>query len=322
MPTIPGQKRSLLIDFFENEKVSCLSIMSGHREATLSRMKDHSVILAPQDTTFLNFATEAEKKDMGTLRLKDSNQQLLHTSIAITPGRLNLGVVKASMWQRSEVGTGKSRDKKPIEQKESYRWLAHYDEACDLQQANPGSTVVSIADREGDVQEWFQHAENTGEHRRASYIVRAKANRTIELANDDRQSLWEYISKAKKLGKYSLSVPKRNGEPGREVTMDVSAEEVRLAGKGKSRRPLSIQVVYAKVRHPPKGSKGVEWLLLTDLGVETFDQARIVIEWYRSRWEIEAYFRVLKGSCQIENNRFREDYRMMNCIAVCMIISW
>lgn len=308
--------------FFENDKVNFDSIMSGHRQATLNRMKDYPVILVPQDTTFLNFATEAERKNMGTLRLKDSNQQLLHTSIAITPDRVNLGVVKASLWQRSETSTGKSRNKKPIEEKESYRWLAHYDETCDLQKAYPDTTVVSIADREGDIHEWFQHAENKPEDHRANFIVRAKANRAIELDNDERESLWNYIASAKKLGNYNLNVPKRNGEPGREATIDVSAEEVRIAGRGKSRRALNLQVVYAKERHPPEGTKGVEWLLLTDLVVESFEQARVVIEWYRSRWEIETYFRVLKGSCQIENNRFREDYRMMNCIAVYMIISW
>lgn len=279
--------------FYENDKVNFDSIMSGHRQSTLNRMKDHPVILIPQDTTFLNFATEAEKKDMGTLRLKDSNQQLLHTSVAITPDRVNLGVVKANLWQRSEKSTSKSRSKKPIEQKESYRWLAHYSEACELQKSYPESTIVSIADREGDIHEWFQQAEDTPENCRASYIVRAKANRAIELDNDDRESLWDYIGGAKKLRNYSLNVPKRNGEPGREATMDVSAEEVRIAGRGKSKRSLSIQVVYAKERHPPKGTKDVEWLLLTDLVVEGFEQARVVIEWYRSRWEIETYFRVL-----------------------------
>ncbi|MCO1335458.1 IS4 family transposase [Microbulbifer sp. OS29] len=63
-------------------------------------------------------------------------------------------------------------------------------------------------------------------------------------------------------------------------------------------------------------------MLLTDLPVEDFKQARVIIEWYRSRWEIETYFRVLKGGCQIESNRFRTEQRMLNCIAIYMIIGW
>ncbi len=34
------------------------------------------------------------------------------------------------------------------------------------------------------------------------------------------------------------------------------------------------------------------------------------------------YFRVLKGSCDIEKNRSRTAARMFNCIATYMIISW
>ena len=63
----------------------------------------------------------SERKDMGALRTKDSNQQLLHASIAITPGRANLGVVEGSLWQRPEKRAGKSREIKPIEEKESMR---------------------------------------------------------------------------------------------------------------------------------------------------------------------------------------------------------
>ena len=101
--------------FFDNDNVNFDTIMSGHKSATIDRISKQPVVLIPQDTTFLNFATESESKDMGTLRTKDSNQQLLHTSIAITPGRVNLGVVEDSLWQRPEKKAGKSRAIKPIE---------------------------------------------------------------------------------------------------------------------------------------------------------------------------------------------------------------
>jgi hypothetical protein len=310
--------------FFDNDKVNFESILSGHRAATLDRIKDQQVILVPQDTTFLNFATEAETKDMGTLRKKDSNQQLLHTSIAITPSRVNLGIVDASLWQRDEKSTGKSRSTKPIEKKESMRWLNHYDSACEIQGVYPDTTVVSIADREGDIHEWFQHAENQDERRRANYIIRAKANRKVEIdsESDETLLLWDYMASLKSLGNYSLNIPRRNGEPGRDASMNVFVSEVTLTGKGKARLPLSLYVVYAKELNPPAGKRGVEWMLLSDLVIEDFDQARVIIEWYKCRWEIETYFRVLKGGCQVQSNRLRVVERMFNCIAVYMIIGW
>lgn len=113
-----------------------------------------------------------------------------------------------------------------------------------------------------------------------------------------------------------------NGESGRDAIVEVRASEVRLLGKGKARRPLSLYVVFAKERQPPVGKKGVEWMLLTDLVIESFEQSRIVMEWYRCRWEIETYFRVIKGSCEIENSHLQNEPRKLNCIAIYMIISW
>lgn len=308
--------------FFDNPKVTFDSIMSGHKSATVERIKKEPVILIPQDTTFLNFATEADTKDMGTLRRKTSNQQLLHTSIAITPGRVNLGVVQGNMWQRPEKKGKSQRDTTPIEQKESQRWLSHYDSACEIQAACPDTTVISIADREGDIHEWFQRAADTPENKRAGYIVRAKANRTLALEGEEKIALWNYVNTLKSIGQYSVTVPKRNGEPGREALLTVVASEVCLKGKGNTRKPVFLSVVYAKEIHPPAGQKGIEWLLLTDLCVEGFDQARTIIEWYRCRWEIETYFRVIKSGCKIESNRFRTEVRMLNCIAAYMIIGW
>ncbi|WP_444893312.1 IS4 family transposase [Microbulbifer sp. JMSA004] len=308
--------------FIENDKVNFDSIMSGHKSATLERIKAQPVVLIPQDTTFLNFATDLESKEMGTLRRKETNQQLLHTSIAITPSRVNLGVVEGSMWQRDKESSSNSRYTKSIKDKESRRWLDHYEAACQIQERCPESTIVSIADREGDIHEWFQRAEDQSEQRRASYIVRAKANRTLELDGEETVLLWDHMNEQKSVGLYTVDIPKRNGEPGRKAKVSVSTTEIRLLGKGKSKRPLSLYAVLAKELNPPEGEKGIEWMLLTDLPVEDFKQARVIIEWYRSRWEIETYFRVVKGGCQIESNRFRTEQRLLNCIAIYMIIGW
>lgn len=308
--------------FFDNPKSSFESIMSGHQAASLKRIQNERVVLIPQDTTFLNFATDDKSKRMGTLRSKNTNQQLLHTSIAISPSRINLGIVDGNMWQRDEKSTGRSRGSKNMAEKESLRWINHYQKACDIQAQAPDTTIVSIADREGDIHEWFQYAESTPEQSRAAYIIRAKANRTLLLDDDEKMPLWDYMQSCKSLGNYSINVPKRNGEPGRDAKVNVCASEVTLAGRGKKRKPLSLHVVYVKETNPPEKQRGLEWLLLTDLPVSDYIEARMIIEWYRCRWEIETYFRVMKGSCDIEKLRLRSEDKKLNCIAVYMIVSW
>ena len=59
---------------FDNKRANFDSIMSGHRAATHERIQCEPVVLIPQDTTYLNFATDDKSKQMGTLRTKNSNQ--------------------------------------------------------------------------------------------------------------------------------------------------------------------------------------------------------------------------------------------------------
>ena len=224
----------------------------------------------------------------------------------------------ATPRRKIRFNTSKSTD----QSKKSHRWITHYQRACDIQKASPDTTIVSIADREGDIHEWFQYAQDVPEESRASYIIRAKANRALEIDEEESEALWDYMNRQKRLDTYRVDVPKRNGQLEREARLDVYASEVRLRGRGKVRKPLSLHVVYAKERHPPEKTKGIEWMLLTDLQVDDAVQARMIIDWYRCRWEIETYFRVIKGSCDIEKSRLRTEGRKLNCIAIYMIISW
>jgi hypothetical protein len=83
------------------------------------------------------------------------------------------------MWQRPEEPGAHERARKPIEEKESYRWLAGYQLACEVQQQCPAALVVSVADREGDIQECFLAAVRREATDRAEFIIRAKCNRRI-----------------------------------------------------------------------------------------------------------------------------------------------
>lgn len=307
--------------FLDNDRVTADAILAGHKAATLDRVKQEPVVLIAQDTTFLNFSTDSGAKEMGTLRAKKPHQQLLHVSLAISPARTTLGIVDASLWQRCERAPDES-SLRGTAHTESRRWLDHYESACAVQSQCPDVTVISIADREGDIHEWFQLAQDTEVERRASYIIRAKSNRKLELEDGERRLLWDHLAAQRARGHYTLDVPQQGARAARKANIAVTYTEVQLCGRGPDKRPLFLQVVCARETHPPEGCKAVEWVLLTDLPVESFEHARMIIEWYRSRWEIEIYFRVLKGGCAVEANRLRTQARMFNCIAVYMIIAW
>ena len=102
-------------------------------------------------------------------------------TLAITPERLCLGVLDAYMWARDfeDLNKNDKRKQKPIEEKESHRWLEGYRKLCDLSEQLPGTMLVSISDREGDIYECFVEAACGEWGRRAEYIIRGCQDRSL-----------------------------------------------------------------------------------------------------------------------------------------------
>ncbi len=172
------------------------------------------------------------------------------------------------MWQRDEKSTGRSRQSKNITEKESLRWINHYQKAFDIQAQASNSTIASIADREGDIHEWIQYAESTPEHSRTAYIIRVKANlRFCSMMRKYRYGItW---NPAKASGIIALTcLSTIESLAAMRKLMFVPAKSPWLV---KERKPLSLYVVYVK-------EKGVEWLLLTDLPVSDYIEARMIIK--------------------------------------------
>ena len=65
-------------------------------------------------------------------------------------------------------------------------------------------------------------------------------------------------------------------------------------------KPLSMTVVSAVEKSPPQGIEAINWLLLTTLEVNNFDEAVCCVRWYTYRWLIERYHYVPGSGCGIE----------------------
>jgi hypothetical protein len=202
--------------------------------------------------------------------------------------------------------------------------LEGYALACEVQQVCPQTVVVSVADCEGDIQEWFLDAMGRAGAERAEFLIRAKCNR--RLAQGARHDyLWDEMVAARPLGKLTFTLSRQADRRPRRVTLTVTARPVTFNGArrpGGRLPPVQVWAVYATELKPPKGEDPIEWLLLTSVPVADFAGACTVVQWYRARWEIELFFRVLKQGCQIERLRLATDHRLLNAIAIYLIIAW
>lgn len=310
--------------FLDNPAVGVPEILSGHKAATLERIRSQAVALLVQDTSFLHYGTLPPKVGMGTVKERNGDEYLRHTTVVFTPERVNLGVLGAKLWQRPEEPVAHERTRKPIEEKESYRWLEGYAVAWEVQQACPQTVVVSVADCEGDIQEWFLDAMNRPTEDRAEFLMRAKCNRRLA-PGAVHGYLWEERQAARPLGKLTFKLSRQVDRPARRVTLRVKAMPVTFNGArrlGGRLPPVQVWAVYAIELNPPKGEDPIEWLVLTSLPVADFSGACLVVQWYRARWEIELFCRVLKQGCQIARLRLATAHRLLNALAIYLIIAW
>ena len=72
----------------------------------------------------------------------------------------------------------------------------------------------------------------------------------------------------------------------------------------------------------PPGVEAVEWMLLTNLPVETPEAALEKVQWYCLRFQIEVYHRTLKSGCKIEERQLGSAERIESCLGIDLLVAW
>lgn len=85
---------------------------------------------------------------------------------------------------------------------------------------------------------------------------------------------------------------------------------------------LHVTVVSAIEETQPADRDRIRWTLLTNLPVTKKADTLQVLEWYKQRWKIEVYFKVLKSGMGVEALKLRERKRLERWIALCCVVSW
>jgi IS4 transposase len=85
---------------------------------------------------------------------------------------------------------------------------------------------------------------------------------------------------------------------------------------------LALNVVYVWETEPPPGESPIEWVLYTSEPIDTTEQLLRVVDWYRSRWVIEEYFKALKTGCAIEQRQLGDWHALTNALALFLPIAW
>jgi hypothetical protein len=307
--------------FFKNPKVNMEVILTPHVESTIQRIREHAVVLAPQDTTTLSYQTHLATDGLGPTNTTGDKGfgLLLHDTLAFTPDGLPLGVVDAQCWARDPEDRGKSTRRKetPIEQKESMKWLRSFRRVAEIQKLCPKTRLVSMGDRESDIYELFLEA--LKEENGPWLLVRSERSRQRRV---DEELLWAHMAGQSVGGYLQVKLPRRGNRPARQATMALRFSEVELTPpKDTLHKPVKVWAVYLLEEDGPD-EQPMEWMLLTTAPVRNVEEAKERVEWYTGRWAIEVYHRVLKSGCCIEERFLGTADRLESCLGVDMVVAW
>lgn len=307
--------------FFDNGKVTAEKVLSPHREATLGRMSSHPVVLCVEDTSELDFTSRKQTEGLGPLNYELTRGISIHPMLAVTPEGLCLGVLEFWRWVRDANDHGgkdrQNRLSRPLEDKESLRWVEGYKKVCALQEKVAGPRLIYMADRDSDLFELFEAAASGS----AAWLIRAAQDRAVQGGG----LLRETVSQSPPLGQIEFDLAPARGRSPRRVVQSLRAARVLLRPPyrpDKKLAPVEVTAILAREENPPAGEDPIEWLLLSSLPVESFAEACEKVQWYLCRWQIEVYFHVLKNGCKVEQLQLQSRERIEVALALYLIVAW
>jgi hypothetical protein len=302
--------------FLANRKVTVERLVTGWGEATRSAVTGRHV-LAIQDTSEIHFRTRKERtRGLGEIGKGVGRGALLHAMIAIdAQNEACLGLVAGEVWTR-DGRVSVSHNKRTLDQKETRRWV---DTATAAREVLSGAaTVTVVADREADFYAYWtlvQHPEGlprvhvVGRMHHDRKLIGGGTLLTVALS-------WPLADTRK------IRLRQRLDRPEREARLELRYGKVSLLRPRHAKEPdlpaqVGLTLIELTEPNPPDGVEPLTWRLLTSHTVDDPADAWQILAWYRARWIIEQFFRLLKKQgLRLEDSQVETAERLLKLLAI------
>lgn len=271
--------------------------------------------------TELDWTAHPATKGLGPLAHPTHQGLHVHTTLALTPARVPLGLLAQQVWARDPEDTGQraTRKHRPIADKERQQWLTSVEAVSAAHASCPQTHVVCVGDREADVYDLFVQERPAG----VDLWGRASWNRRVDQAERSR---WAKVAAQPVVATRTVRVPRRGAQPARQATVSVRGCRV-VVGPPTHRQAeklptLAVWAVQALEAHPPAGVAPLAWLRLTTCAVHTAQDASERLAWYACRWGMEVWHTVLKSGCRIEARQLETAEHLRRGLARYRVIAW
>lgn len=329
-------QRKAAYRLLSNPAVDPHAIQHAYRQATLARCADYPVVLCVQDTTEIDLTTRKAMKGRGKLGGGTTQGLLQHSGMAVVPAdddqpldspATPIGILHQQWDQRSEPPKGETTRQLQQRRTDADVWQETTQAIAAL---GPTPTrLIHVGDRHMDIFRFLQCCVDVGH----GYVARARFDRKV--LDDDGQavdSIWSRLESQPASEMREVTVHQQRTAKGEvrcaarqaklavryaPVTLPPPTNDVRTKGD----TPIECYAVLVQEVDPPEGTKPLEWMLLTSEPVTCEADAWRIVRYYRHRWIIEEWHRVLKEGCALEEGQFDDAKDIQRLAAIKAVVA-
>lgn len=280
------------------------------------------VVLVLHDATELDYTTITTLADqLHQIGEGTHKGYICHNSLAVRADTGGvLGLTSQILHRRAEVPkketTKQLRERKD---RESRLWVQG---ARASGPAPAGVLCVDVSDSLSDTFEYMAFEMTQGRH----FVLRSRENRALQEAVAGHNLLEPALRALPAVAQRPLTVLASPGRSARKTTVQLAFTEVELAVPGKKHGeyedvPLPMWAIRVWEENTPASEEPLEWILLTNVPVQSVADAHLRVDWYERRPIIEEYHKGMKTGCRIESMQFDKIERLEPAIAVLSVVT-
>jgi hypothetical protein len=306
----------------DQEPVTHAAVLAPSRERTLRLMREaEGTVLLIHDGTELDYSGLRSLEGLGHIGNGNCRGYVVHNVLAVVAETRDvIGLAYQKLAKRPKANKKETREQRRAREDRLSRFWK--DASGTIPAAAAGRRQVEVADRGADLLEFLDFVESAEKW----YLVRSQHNRRICLENGENTKLHDYARGLPAQGYKTVEVPATKQHAARTARVSIAWSRLRVLvpkqPRGEIRGvPLTCWVVCVREVDPPDKVQPVEWILLTNVPVECFEDALERIAWYECRWIIEEYHKAMKTGCGIETLQFTTEERLQPAIALLSVVA-
>jgi len=293
-------------------------IVGPHWEQTRRQRPGRYLLI--DDTTEVEFGICRGISGLGPTGNGGGRGFLLHSALMVSAESDEIfGLAGQKIWYRKDAPKKENTAQRLARTRESELWGLVIDR---IGRPPEGTQWVHVMDRGADNFEVYCHCREQG----TDWVVRVTQQDRKIVASQEEMAISRCLGTLPLAGSYELSLRARPKRPARTAKVEVRFGPLTMPPPRQKSRyvkrfspsPIPMWLVHVVETNASESVEPIEWILMTSLPVETFEDAWRVIGYYEKRWLIEEWHKALKTGCRMEYRQLKTARRLE---AICGLLS-